>query len=150
MRACGVRPRRGGSCLTLILLAAAGIARAGQLTVRAPDGCVDAESLNQEVADLVGRPLADIPDVDFELAIAPHPPDRWHLTLLARQRRPDASDTPPHVRELDAKTCPELAEAAAVAIAVSIRAFVDAAGAPRREPAVPPVPAAFHSPVRRC
>ena len=56
---------------TAVLLAAAGAARAATLTVDAPDGCVDAQTLNQEVADLVGRSLADVPDADFHLTIAP-------------------------------------------------------------------------------
>jgi hypothetical protein len=133
-----------GIVSAIILLAAAGSTRASELTVRAPDGCVDAESLKQEVADLVGRPLAEIPDVDFELAIAPRPPAGWHLKLLAHQRPASAADASPRVRELDARSCPELAEAAAVAIAVSIRAFADAAVASRREAGTsvaPPSPA---------
>ena len=79
--------------------------------------------------------------MDFELAIAPRPAGGWHLRLLARQRPARrVADASPRLRELDAKSCPELAEAAAVAIAVSIRAFADAAVASRREAdtAVPP------------
>ncbi len=110
----------------LILVGCAASARAATLAVDAPDGCLDLATLNQEVADLVGRPLADSPDTDFRLTIAPGRGGRWHLKLEATHR--DGTD-PTRVRELDAAKCAELADAAAVAIAVSVRALAET-GAP--------------------
>lgn len=108
--------------VTMVLLAA-GTARAARLTVDAPEGCVDASTLNQEVADLVGRSLADVPEADFHLEIAPAARGKWHLKLQVSSRAaaPDA----PHIRELDAISCAELGDAAALAIAVSVRALTE-------------------------
>ena len=119
------------------LLAWAGAARAATLRLDAPDGCVDQATLEQEVADLVGRPLAQVPEADFRLAIAQQPSGRWHLKLEATER--GAEPGAAHVRELDASSCSELGEAAAVAMAVSIRAFAETRPRPAPEPA-PPVP----------
>ncbi|HVT07466.1 MAG TPA: hypothetical protein VHO67_08405 [Polyangia bacterium] len=131
--------------MTAVLLAAAGTARAGTLTVDAPDGCVDLATLNQEVADLVGRPLADSPDTDFHLTIAPGHAGRWHLRLEATH-----GAGPAQVRELDAAKCAELADAAAVAIAVSVRALTEAEApqtTPARRPDITPDPAATAPPM---
>src|SRR5579884_671876 len=116
----------------VVLWAWTGSGRAAALRLDAPEGCVDPATLEQEVADLVGRPLADVPEADFRLTIAPLANGRWHLRLEATERHAGLPDAP-HVRELDASSCGELAEAAAVAMAVSIRAFAEAA--PRAEPA---------------
>jgi len=109
-------------------------ARAADLTVDAPPACVDSATLAQEVGDLIGRPLAEIPDVDFRVRIAETSPQKWRLYLetldgkgAARSRVVRGS------RELDGTSCSELAAAAPVAIAVSVRSM----GASRGEP--PPV-----------
>ncbi|HXU62189.1 MAG TPA: hypothetical protein VN962_10835 [Polyangia bacterium] len=125
---------RGGGTRLLVsaaLLACAGSARAATLRLEAPDGCVDQATLEQEVADLVGRPLAQVPEADFRLTIAQQPSGRWHLKLEASE--PGAA----HVRELDAPSCSELGEAAAVAMAVSIRTFAETPPRPAPEPAPP-------------
>jgi hypothetical protein len=120
------------------LCASAGAGHAATLAVDAPDGCVDPATLEQEVADLVGRPLAQVPDAAFRLTIGPQAGGRWHLKLEA------TDGAAAHLRELDAATCSELGEAAAVAIAVSIRAFAEIAAAPK--PAAPhPAPVAARS-----
>ena len=41
-----------------------------KLLVDAPRPCVDAASLAEEVGDLIGRPLAEVADVDFRVRIA--------------------------------------------------------------------------------
>jgi hypothetical protein len=115
-----------------LLCAWAGSAPAATLRLDAPEGCVDPTTLGQEVADLVGRPLADVPGADFHLAIAQRPGGRWHLQLEARE--PGGAT---HVRELDATSCGELGDAAAVAIAVSVRALADAAPPPKPVAAAP-------------
>jgi len=146
--------RTFGGALVLVLFSWA--AEGATLTVDAPDGCVDISTLQQEVAALVGHSLAEVADADFRLAIRPLSSGkaRWHLRLEAQELR--ARDDrgirgdegrATHVRELDAPTCDELAEAAAVAIAVSVRALAkDEAAPPSRPSAVvartsgPPLP----------
>ncbi|MES1208407.1 MAG: hypothetical protein ABUS79_20915 [Pseudomonadota bacterium] len=122
---------------TLVALAWVGSARAASLSVDAPEGCLDPATLNQEIADLIGRPLADSPDADFRLTIAPGRAGRWHLRLEASHSQAGGPDAP-RARELDAATCAELADAAAVAIAVSVRALAGAAEPAPRAPSVPP------------
>ncbi len=115
------------------LMAGARTGRAAVLTVEAPEGCVDAETLSQEVANLVGRPLTQIPDVDFQLGLERQSAEAWHLRLETIEHRTGGPEAR-HLRELDARSCPDLAEAAALAIAMSIRAFADAAPAPSPAP----------------
>ena len=115
-------------------------ARAAELAVDAPPACVDSAALAQEVGELIGRPLAEIPDVDFRVSIAETSPQKWrlHLQTIDAKRAPE----PPPVRgsrEIDGSSCSELAEAASVAIAVSVRSMEAA----RNEPppaAAKPVP----------
>jgi len=117
--------------LGLAVVAVVTVARAEQLeaatlTIDAPEGCVDLATLQEDVAALIGRPLGDVADADFHLVLArvPTPRERWHLKLEAREREQRSQDAPViHVRELDARNCDELAEAAALAVAVSVRAL---------------------------
>jgi hypothetical protein len=136
---------RGGApgrttVVAAVLLAAAGSARGASLALDAPDTCVDPLTLEQEVTDLTGRPLNSVPDVDFRLTIRPAGA-RWRSTLEAREHRAGAPEVR-HVRELEAKSCADLAEAAAVAMSVSIRAVAGSApppdaGPPARAPTPP-------------
>lgn len=138
--------RLGGTRLLLVaaaLGACAGSARAATLALDAPDGCVDLATLEQDVADLVGRPLAQVPEADFRLTIAQPSTGRWHLKLEATEHGTPSEAA--HVRELDAASCSELGEAAAVAIAVSIRAFAETGPPPTSEP-TRPVPVAVAAP----
>jgi hypothetical protein len=62
------------------LMALAGrAARAAKLSVRAPPQCVESSAIAEQASDLLGRPLASIPDVDFEIEIASLPKHGWHL-----------------------------------------------------------------------
>ncbi|HVY39803.1 MAG TPA: hypothetical protein VHM31_17820 [Polyangia bacterium] len=118
------------------LAASAKPSRAASLTVDAPDGCIEQATLDQEIADLVGRPLAESPDADFRVTIAPARAGRWHLKLeTIGSPTPGSQTRAGAVRELDGAKCAELAEAAAVAIAVSVRALAD------RPPPAPRAPA---------
>ena len=106
-------------------------ARSAELSVRAPPQCVEASAIAEQASDLLGRPLASIPGVDFEIEIASLPKHGWHLQLDLIDRR-DAGDgkpAPRRTRELSAQSCTELADAAAVAIAMSVRSLEDARGA---------------------
>jgi hypothetical protein len=129
-----------------------GEARAAALRVRAPDGCVEARDLDEQVSVLVGRTLASVPGVDFDVEIAPAPGRGWMMRLeTVAATAPGAGGEPArHTRELAGATCAELSEAAAVAIAMSIRSLDGgsghdddgpAAGAPpERAPAPGPAP----------
>jgi len=123
----------------LIASAALGAtARGAALSVDAPDSCVDPAALSDEVSDLIGKPLASVPEVDFRLQIAKTTRQRWRLKLETLGRPAGVGE--PAVRgsrEIEGTTCAELAEAAAVAIAVSVRSIAEEAG---------PTPPAIRSP----
>ena len=102
-----------------------GAARA-ELFVDAPESCVDPAALADEVSDLIGKPLASVADVDFRVQISETPQRRWRLRLETIDQRASAGGGAPTVRgtrEIDGATCAELAEAASVAIAVSVRSI---------------------------
>ena len=123
-----------------LAVSAAAPARAAQLTVEAPPSCAEPMTLAQEVANLIGRPLAEIPDVDFRIRIAETSPQKWrlHLETVDRQSSTARATSVRGTREIDGTSCPELAEAASVAIAVSVRSMEAAER-------TPPPPAAVTS-----
>jgi hypothetical protein len=137
-----------GVCLAV---ARATTASAATIKVTAPLDCVEANGIGEQVDGLIGRPVGSVDGVDFEVTISDRPGQQpWRLRLdtlggASRDRR---------TRELTAGTCAELADAAAVAIAVSIASRDDAAAAaPPAEPppAVPVVtarPAATPAPAQ--
>jgi hypothetical protein len=129
-----------GVCLVGVCLVAASATSASAATIKvtAPAGCVEASSIGEQVDGLIGRPVGSVEGVDFEVTISDRPaPQPWRLRL-------DTLGSASHdrrTRELTASTCAELADAAAVAIAVSIASLDDgAATAPARaEPTPGPV-----------
>jgi hypothetical protein len=129
--------------------AAPGPARAAQVTVDAPPSCLDSETLAEEVAELVGKPLAAVPDVDFQVEIAERPRHGWRLRLKTLDSRRGTDDTSRvrGTREIDGVSCTELADAAAVAISVSVRSIDDErATAPIRPTTISPARAATAAP----
>jgi hypothetical protein len=128
---------RGGVAwiAAVVFVAGTGGAQAATLVLDAPASCVDPATLAQDVADLVGRPLNEIPDLDFLLTIRPMAGAQWHSTLDAIERRPGLPEVR-HRRELEGRSCADLAEAAAVAMSVSIRAVSEAATPARGRPAM--------------
>jgi hypothetical protein len=120
-------------------------ARAAQIFVEAPEACLDPAALADEVSELVGKPLAAVADVDFRVGIAERPAHRWRLRIetLASPNGTGGTAAVRRSREIEGATCAELAEAAAVAIAVSVRS-IDGGTTPGPEapPAPPPGPAA--------
>jgi hypothetical protein len=130
------------------LLAAGGLAAAltrnagaAALTVDAPPACLDPATLAEEVGELIGRPLAEIPGVDFRVRIGELSPQKWRLQLeTIDTQSADGASPLRGSRAIDGTSCTELAEAASVAIAVSVRSMESA----RREP--PPEPAKPHQP----
>jgi hypothetical protein len=124
-------------------------ARGAALRVQGAPSCVEAEQIAEQVGVVLGRPLASVPDVSFALELAPVTGGSWRLHLDILDAR--VNDGAPRSRELTAGSCAELADAAAVAIAMSVRALeadepTAAAPPPARVPAPPPageaVPAA--------
>jgi hypothetical protein len=137
----------------LILSAAIGIgstARGAELSVDAPDSCVDPTALADEVSDLIGKPLASVADVDFRIQISQMPQRRWRLRLEMLAQGAASKGTPElrGSRTIEAGSCAELAEAAAVAISVSIRSIAEvgavtpALAPTRAEPPAGPPPLA--------
>jgi hypothetical protein len=140
--------RRGRAFL---LVAAAGLAvsaaapvRAAQLTVEAPASCADPTTLADEVADLIGRPLTEIPDIDFRIRIAETSPRKWrlHLETVEGQGSTARASAVSGTREIEGKSCSELAEAASVAIAVSVRSMEAAERTPPPAAVTPALPGA--------
>ncbi len=84
--------------------------------------------------------MAEIPDVDFRIRIAESSPQKWRLNLETVDGK-GAAGTPTvrGSREIDGTTCAELAEAASVAIAVSVRSMEAANTAPAPPAAAPRV-----------
>lgn len=116
-------------------------ARAAALTVEAPASCVDPAALADDVAELVGKPIASVPDVDFRIQIAGTAHQRWRLRLeTVDHQAPGTLATVRGTRELEAANCVELAEAAALAIAVSLRAAEVKPSPSVRAPTVAPTP----------
>jgi len=140
--------RRGaGVAVGLAVALAAGRAGAAEITVRAPDGCVDANQLEEQVGVVLGRPLASVSNVDFAVEIERAPREGWRLRLTAVGSAGDGQAAPAGSRELTARTCPELADVAAIAIAMSVRALDETANRDASAPAPPPVEAPRPSPV---
>jgi hypothetical protein len=120
-------------------------ARGAELFVEAPESCVDPAALADEVSDLIGKPLASVAEVDFRIQITETKQRRWRLRLETIGQR-GAGGGEPAVRgsrEIEGTTCAELAEAASVAIAVSVRSIAGEAEPlqpTRPSPAVMPPP----------
>jgi hypothetical protein len=117
---------------------AAGTARAADIHVRASRDCADRTDIADQVDALLGRPVASVEGLDFDVDIAERPEHRWHLRLATIGR----ADGARRYREIDGSGCGQLADAAAVAIAMSIQSSGAAAttgyGAAVTSPAEPP------------
>jgi len=119
-------------------------ASAAELSVAAPAACLDPSAVADEVGDLIGKPLGSVADVDFRVQISETPRHRWRLRLEMIGQRPNGDGTPAvrGSREIEGATCGELAEAAAVAIAISVRSISPEAGAPPLDRPAPPAASA--------
>jgi hypothetical protein len=92
---------------------------AAELRWSGPESCAERESVVEQVGELLGRPLAGVRGVDFEVKISHEKAnDEWRLHLETIEQ--NAGDR--RTRELSGKTCSELTGAAAVAITMAIRA----------------------------
>lgn len=106
-------------------------ARAAEVRLQAADGCAEASAIAEQADGLLGRPLASVDGIDFEVSIAPGGRGVWRL----RVDTVDRSDGGRRTREIVGHSCVELVDAAAVAIALSVKGSV-AGGGPR--PAMEP------------
>lgn len=115
-----------------------GRASAAELRLRTPGDCVARSDILDQVETILGRPLATVPEVDFEVDItAARGASSWRLRMetvprAAGQRR---------LRELAGRSCAELGDAAAVAIAMAVQSTdepAEPAGAPVKPVASPP------------
>jgi hypothetical protein len=113
--------------------------------------------LAEDISDLVGIPLAEVAEVDFQIRISEIKSGRWHLHVdTVDQKRSDGrSPTARGSRDIDGATCAEVVEAATLTVAVSIRSLEATSGvaAPLPRPAppasvreAPPVPLPNNSP----
>lgn len=94
----------------VVCCVSAGRAHAAELTWSAPADCGDAREVRAQVERLIERPLASVDTHDFAARIEPAGKG-WLLRLRTRSRADDSE----RVRELDAASCAELRDAAAVA-----------------------------------
>ena len=130
-------------CAALVLAVGNRRAHGAGVAVSGPTECADANAITEQVGDLLGRRLAEVPGIDFEINLARRG-STWHLRLDALEA--DKGGGPPvrRSRELQAATCAELVDAAAVGIAMSVRALTESerpAPAPPDAVASPPHPA---------
>jgi len=136
--------RRQGRAVRAALVGATGVAlacgwspsvEAARIEVAGADSCVEAVLVDEQASDLLGRPLASVEGVDFSIHLARLPTGKWRMRLdsvdvhgsgsVAETPSPGAAPAPPAPRSrmIQASTCAELADAAAVAIAMSVRAL---------------------------
>jgi hypothetical protein len=115
-----------------------GVARAADVRLHAPNDCADVQQIITEAETLLGRSLASIDGIDFDVVIAEGAHKRWQLRVVATDRA--SGDR--RAREIAGLGCAELAEAAAVAITMSITSTEKDpdAEAPAPKPPAPPPP----------
>src|SRR4051812_25365596 len=134
MRRGRVRARR--AIVSLVLLAAVvagGRARAANIQLHASRDCVDRADIADQVDALLGHPVAEVQGLDFDVDIAERPEHRWRLRLITIGRADGARRS----REIDGSGCTQLADAAAVAIAMSIQSREVVRPAPVEAPPPP-------------
>jgi hypothetical protein len=115
---------------------ASGGARAADIRVHASRDCADRAEIAEQVDALLGRPVASVEGLDFDVDIAEGARHRWRLRLATIGR----ADGAKRWREIDGSGCAQLADAAAVAIAMSIQSSGAAGPAAESAPARAPEP----------
>lgn len=101
----------------LAILCACGSAEAAEVTFRAPPPCDGAQSMQEQIERLIGRPLTEARDADFDVILEQTSNHGWRATVRTKPRdaKAEASE-----REFSGRTCAEVSDAAAVAIAMAI------------------------------
>jgi hypothetical protein len=135
-------------CAALVLGVSERRAKGAGVAVSGPSDCADANTITEQVDDVLGRPLSAVPAIDFEISLLRRG-SGWHLRLDAIEADKEGGPPVRRSRELQAATCAELVDAAAVGIAMSVRAMAEAerpatapepAASPPRPPPSPPPP----------
>lgn len=101
-------------------LLASGEAHAADIRLRAAGECAERSDIGDQVDGLLGRPVAEVQGLDFDVDIRERPDGGWRLRLVTTGR----SDGAKRSREIDGAGCTQLADAAAMAIAMSIQSNV--------------------------
>jgi hypothetical protein len=99
--------------------------RAAELQLSAQEGCADERSIREQVDRLLGRPLADVEGMAFELSLVEGEGGAVQLRLQTLY-----AGKAPRQRALSAASCREAADAAAVAIAMAVAERERAVAAP--------------------
>lgn len=122
-------------------------ARPTELTFEGPPQCDHAEGVREQIERLVGRPLRESEGADFEVNAEQTANSNWRATVRTILRDTSAS---PNEREFKGKTCAEVSDAAAVAIAMTLEQHSQeaAAGAPATVEAPSKAPSEAHAPNR--
>lgn len=105
----------GVSSVGVLLLAAS--AGAAELDWHGDANCDRSEFVAEQVESLVGRSLADVDGLRFDIRVGPRPDDSWELTLITR----DATGAVVGERSFQERSCVAVTDASAVAIAMTIR-----------------------------
>lgn len=105
------------TCSVLLKLCGASAAHAAEVSLEAPPSCAIARELTEEVERLVGRPLSEVPRMDFAIRVTQHAASKWQVAL-----RTTSAEAPsgPALREINGQSCAEVRDAAAVAMALAI------------------------------
>jgi hypothetical protein len=123
--------------VALSLLVCAARAHAAELRWRGAAECERKDNVAAQVERLIGRPLADVPAVDFEVEVQRGPAAApWRLRV---QTVVPEGEITPSARELSGASCDEVSDAAALAIAMAVQERVQD-GAPASEPVTPAAP----------
>ena len=131
------RGRRENVCLlgALAALTSAPDVAARELTWNAPAACQQSAYVAEQIETLTGRSLASIEDYDFSVEVAEGPGRTWELLLVTKPRGAAEQSE----RRFRGASCSEVSDAAAVAIAMTLRGdAAETRAAESQEPARTP------------
>jgi hypothetical protein len=123
-----------GLCV-LVAFIWAGSARAATVAWNAPPECDDPRQTTEEAERLLGRPLAEVENVDFEVRIARAGKRDWSASLVTIGQRSHER----RERVLRGTSCNEVTAAAAVALAMVVDASEPKPRADEAAPAAGPI-----------
>jgi hypothetical protein len=115
------RKRLGPSawrCSALLVLFVPSLAAAAALRYEAPSECPPAAALREEVERLLGSALVDAGAIEVRVQISRAAADNWRVVLSV----PDERHDEPRTRVISGHSCADVAESAAIAAAIAIRA----------------------------
>jgi hypothetical protein len=107
--------RRLGLVIGVFGLAATKPTHAATLAWNSPSDCERADAVEARVEELVGRPLATVEEPNFEVSVVGSG-ETWTLAIVTEGAGKTSR------RELRGRSCDEITDAAAVAMALTIRA----------------------------